>query len=403
MNGGGVSRRFFDDGEAWLLVSPGHAIAEQWITQHAPEMYAAWQASCEPADRDAAALQIEQRLGLLEPDPTTAPATSPATLAGHDSDGSNAQDDQPSRIEPRAGSITAQADAAPPPATLRTRVEEYEHAAARLGVVPLHDPARARLQLAHQAAGDQLRQALGRQAADHATRDLLHRLDVADLVADRPAIEAIHSARVVVAQLAPARVQSERYLGGDAAVAAEMTREHPAAALRADILLAIAAAGHDLVTARDMIARADFDPVRLAPALGGASEFYARHAPIIQAQLDREIRDHGHRDLASYLLTWRQPPETASLHDLEHAVTAHTIAQVIGELTGDGQDELRAAQRMWDRAVARTAAREPNPTPEPDRLEPSIDRRAEEPELELDWEIDDDIDNEYGGAEQEVR
>jgi hypothetical protein len=112
------------------------------------------------------------------------------------------------------------------------------------------DPRRAASHLNHQASGDALRQRLAAATAEAARDLLIWRLDAADLVADRGSIDAM--SRVSVG---PARGRGvERRSGERAAtvvterIQAEMAAEHQRAALRADVLLAVAAVGHDLAS-----------------------------------------------------------------------------------------------------------------------------------------------------------
>lgn len=371
----GISEVYAEEGQMWLRVSPGHAVSEQWLREQAADLYAEWWAAPGAAQRDRLALQIEHRLEELEGlEGSWRPAV-----------------DRMGRAAPR----TALAD----------RVAGYEASAERLGAIGLDDPARPAAHLAHQAAGDALRDELAASSSLDTTL-LARRLDAADLVADRPFIEAVagidvHVDRLAVAALSEAGGSVDRGLSADA-IRSEMSREDPHAALRADVLSAVTAAGHDPVQLRAEIEARGVDLQRMAPALVPASDFYARHASAIEARLDREITAAGFDGLPSYVASWRTGrPATASLHDTEQALVEHVVGDVIASVDADGRD-VREAHRMWERAAHRAAIREWSAALERGDLELAVDSvDGPERQLELGLHIDDAVVDDRR-AEQEV-
>lgn len=208
----------------------------------------------------------------------------------------------------------------------------------------MNDPARAATHLAHPAEGDELRDQVAATPAGVPREMLERRLDAADLVADRPFIEAVSGLTVEVDRLAVAGAQATANLGADV-IRAEMAAEDPHAALRADVLSAVVAAGHDPAELRSQIEQHGVDLTRMAPALAPASDFYARHTPTIEARLDREITAGGFRDLPSYVAYWHWgQPATASLHDTAQALVEHVVGDVITSVDDGGRD-VRAAHR----------------------------------------------------------
>lgn len=61
-----VSRLYTEDGQTFLRVSAEHAISEDWLQTHTPELYQLWNSVTDPADRDALAKHIEDRFAFLE-------------------------------------------------------------------------------------------------------------------------------------------------------------------------------------------------------------------------------------------------------------------------------------------------------------------------------------------------
>lgn len=373
----GVSEVYAEEGELWLRVSPGHAVSERWLQERAPDLYAEWWAAPGAGVRDRLALQIEQRLEELE------------------SSGSWRQ--AVTRSREQTG-----------PSALAARVARYEDAAERLGAIALDDPGRNAAHRAHQIAGDEVRELLGGTPhGDH--RELLERrLDAADLVADRPFIEAVSGLTVEVDRLAAAALtdagaQATANLSPEV-IRAEMAAEDPHAALRADVLSAVVAAGHDPAELRREIELHGVDLSQMAPALVPASDFYARHTPAIEARLDREITAGGFRDLPSYVASWRVGrPATASLHDTEQALVDHVVGDVIASADDGGRD-VREAHRMWERAADRAAIREWSAALERGDLELGVEQlRGQEQQLELGLHVDVEYDADAGhDAEQEV-
>lgn len=373
----GVSEVYAEEGELWLRVSPGHAVSERWLQDRAPDLYAEWWAAPGAGARDRLALQIEQRLEELE------------------STGSWRQ--AVTRSQEQSG-----------PSAVADRVTRYEDAAERLGAITLDDPARAAAHRAHQVEGDELRE---RVAATPAVQDrelLERRLDAADLVADRPFIEAVSGLTVEVDRLAAAALtdagaQATANLSAEV-IRAEMAVEDPHAALRADVLSAVVAAGHDPAELRREIELHGVDLSQMAPALVPASDFYARHTPAIEARLDREITAGGFRDLPSYVASWQVGrPATASLHDTEQALVEHLVGDVIASADDGGRD-VREAHRMWERAADRAAIREWSAALERGDLELDVEQlRGPRQQLELGLHVDveHDVDAEHD-AEQEV-
>lgn len=166
----GVSEIYTEEGQRWLRVSPGHAVSEHWLQGNAADLYARWLATTRGEARDRIALQIERRLEDIE---------SPRNGA---------------RALERWGHRM-------PPAELAKRVAAYEDTADQLSTIALTDPNRRAAHLAHQLAGDELRAELT-DFTDRGMRDVLERrLDMADLVADRPLIEAVQRLEAQVDRL----------------------------------------------------------------------------------------------------------------------------------------------------------------------------------------------------------
>lgn len=233
---------------------------------------------------------------------------------------------------------------------------------------------------------------------------LLRRLDAADLVADRPFIEAmagLSADRLAVAALRAA-AQDERVAVPAARIQAEMTTEDPHGALRAEVLLAVEAAGHSPAELRAAATGRGVTVAQVAPALLPASDFYARHAPAIEARLDREIARGGVADLPSYIASWSSGrPAGSSLHETELAIVEHVVGGVIAETDAGGRD-LHDAHRMWQRAADRAALREWSDALERGDIELVAPRAAAaEQQLELGLPVDDEVDAGHD-AEQEV-
>ena len=126
--------------------------------------------------------------------------------------------------------------------------------------------------------------------------------------------------RLAIPALASSRSREPMAVSADA-VRAEMIAEHPQAALRADVLTAVAAAGYHGTALRGEVERNGVDLVQIAPALLPASDFYQRHTAAIDAMLDRKIAAGGFDGLPSYMAAWRHArPVTVSLHDTERAI-----------------------------------------------------------------------------------
>jgi hypothetical protein len=307
-----ASALYMEDDQLWMRVSPGHSVNADWIKEHAPDLFEQWRAAPGAAQRGRLALRIEQRLEEIE------------GIYGS----LRHAVDHPAGVKP----CTA----------LRDRVTNYENAAERLGAIALDNPDRAAAHLAHQKVGIVIRDEL----AANPTVDggvLAHRLDAADLVADRPLIEAVAGMdmlvdRLAVAALYEASAFGEPQLSADV-IRAEMVREDPQAALQADVLSAVTAAGHNPATLRTEIEARGVDLGRIAPALAPASDFYARHARAIDTRLDREITAGGYADLPSYVASWGAGwPATATLHDAERAIVEHVVGDVIASADTGGRD-----------------------------------------------------------------
>lgn len=368
----GVSEVYAEEGELWLRVSPGHAVSERWLQERAPDLYAEWWAAPGAGARDRLALQIEQRLEELE------------------STGSWRQ--AVTRSQEQTG-----------PSAVVDRVARYEYAAERLGAIALDDPAREAAHLAHQVEGDEVRELVAATPAGEDRELLERRLDAADLVADRPFIEAVSGLTVEVERLAAAALtdagaQAAANLSAEV-IRAEMAAEDPHAALSA-----VVAAGHDPAELRREIELHGVDLARMAPVLAPASDFYARHTPAIEGRLDREITAGGFRGLPSYVASWQWGrPATASLHGTEQALVEHVVGDVITSVDDGGRD-VREAHRMWERAADRAAIREWSAALERGDLELDMEQlREPEQQLELGLhrDIDDDVDAGHD-AEQEV-
>ncbi len=61
-----VSRLYTEDGQTFLKVNAEHAISEDWLQVHTPELYRLWRGVTDPADGDALAKHIEDRFAFLE-------------------------------------------------------------------------------------------------------------------------------------------------------------------------------------------------------------------------------------------------------------------------------------------------------------------------------------------------
>ena len=211
-----------------------------------------------------------------------------------------------------------------------------------------------------QVKGDELRSLLTAPAAGAVREELTRRLDAADVIADRPFIEAFNGVsvdRLAVDVLAGASGATMRPVGADK-VWAEMVADNPQAALRAEVLLAVSADGHDLAELQQTIRRDGVDLRAVSPALIPASDVYARHTVAIEAWIDREISSGGHRDLPSYVMSWtRNQPTSPSLHDTERALVEHVVESVVLAADANGGD-LHDAAIMWDRATTRAELRE---------------------------------------------
>ncbi|WAX58526.1 hypothetical protein M6B22_07110 [Jatrophihabitans cynanchi] len=371
---GGVSQVYTEEGESWLRVSPGHSISERWLQERAPDLYAQWWAAPSGAQRDQLAHVIEQRLDELEAAPTWRQA---ANAAGERAD-----------------------------SALVERVSRYEDQAERLGMIAIDDPTRPGEHLRFQHEGDRLRDELATAPIDAQPELLTRRLEAAELAADRPVLEAasgytVQVDRLAVGALAGNRSSEPMAVSADA-VRAEMIAEHPQAALRADVLTAVAAAGYDAPQLRGEVERHGVDLAQIAPALLPASDFNQRHAAAIDATLDREIAAGGFDGLPSYMAAWRHArPATMSLHDTERAIVEHVVAGVITSSDPGGAD-ARAADRMWQRAADRVALREWSAAHR--ELEAPVDR-VDGPERQLElglMHFDDAVAETGHDAEQEV-
>ncbi len=172
-----VSTLYNEEGQLWMRVSPGHSISERWIEERAPDLYARWWDAPSLGTRDQVARDIEKRLEDLEA------AESWEKMA-------------------------LRHEVETPPSPLAERVASYEAQAAQLGATPFADPGRTAAHLRHQAVGDALRDELAAAAAGAERHQLARRLDAADLVADRPFIEAV--SQMSVDRLAVARTKRWR-------------------------------------------------------------------------------------------------------------------------------------------------------------------------------------------------
>jgi hypothetical protein len=258
----GASGLYSEEGQMSLRVSPGHAISEQWLHECAPELYARWWDAPSLAARDEVALQIEKRLEELEA----------------------AESWEKLGLRHQAGT---------PRSTLADRVAGYEAEASRVGAIPLEDQVRRpAAHLADQASGDALGEQLAAAPAEAARDLLIRRLDAADLVADRPFIEAMSKVsvdRLAVAALSAA-AEDRRAVIVTERIQAEMIAEDRHAALRADVPLTVTAGGHDLGEVRELVSRHGVDLGEVAPALVPASDdIHARQTPAIEARPDCEI------------------------------------------------------------------------------------------------------------------
>ena len=397
-NGGGVSEIFAEEGELWLRVSPGHAVSEQWLRESAPDLYAEWWAAPGAGVRDRLALQIEDRLEELE----ATGGWRQAVALSQEQAGPTAIAWTQEQVGPPA--VAWSKDQAEPSA-VADRVAQYEDAAERLGAITFGDPGRAAAHREHQVEGDEVRDLVAATSAGVHRQLLERRLDAADLIADRPFIEAVSGIEVdrLAAALIDASEQTTTTLSAEA-IRAEMAAEDPHAALRADVLSAVVAAGHDPTELRREIELHGVDLARMAPTLAPASDFFARHKPAIEARLDREISMGGFQDLPSYAASWQSGrPATASLHDTERAVVEHVVGDVITSADDRGRD-VREAHRMWERAADRAAIRGWSDALENNNnLELDVHRiDGPERQLELELHADDAAAEDGRRAEQEV-
>jgi hypothetical protein len=202
----GVSTVYSEEGRLWMRVSPGHSISARWLEERAPDLYARWWDAPSLIARDQVARDIEKRLEDLET------AESWEKMA-----------------------LQYQAETARSP--LADRVARYEAEAAELGATSFDDPRRTAAHRSHQAVGDALRDELAAAPASEERDQLARRLDTADLVADRPFIEAVSQMSVDRLAVAALNAGAAAYSASVAPerVQAEMTAEDPHAALRADV------------------------------------------------------------------------------------------------------------------------------------------------------------------------
>lgn len=367
----GVSKLYSEEGQIWLQVSPGHSVSEGWLEERAPDLYAQWWAAPSLSARDQLALQIEDRLDALEPAESWELATR--------------------RYQQQT-----------PASPLADRVSAYERDAARLGELPFDDRRRSAGRAVFQRAGGMLRDDIAGEPAGQARELMRRRLDAADLIADRPFIEALAATsvdRLATAVLAESTIGSAPTVSPER-VLDEMIAEDPHAALRADVLLAVSAAGRELSELQEAIARHGVDLRAMAPDLVPASDFYARHAPAIEARLDREILAGGYADLPSYVAAWPQNrPLTRSLHDTEQALVEHVVGSIVLAANPDRSD-LHDATRMRERATDRAELREWSAAVERGELT-LLPSPAAGTRLELNLEVDHDVEPSYA-ADREV-
>ena len=326
----GVNRVYSEEGQLWMRVSAGHSVSEQWLEERAPDLAAQWWAAPSSTTRDRLALQIEQRLEELESAPSWA------------------------QMAERYRRTT------PAQHPVADRVAAYEQEAAHLGATTFDDPSRAQTRQVFRVEGDELRSLLTSPSAGALREELARRLDAADVIADRPFIEAFNGVsvdRLAVDVLTGASGATMGPVGAEK-VWAEMVADNPQAALRAEVLLAISAAGHELAELQQTIRRDGVDLRAVSPALIPASDVYARHTAAIEARLDHEISSGGHRDLPAYVMSWtRNQPTSTSLHDTERALVEHVVESVVLAADAKGGD-LHDAASMWDRAATRAELRE---------------------------------------------
>lgn len=61
-----ISRRFTENGQAFLQVTADHAISEDWLQANTPELYRIWCGAVNPVRRDAIARHIDARFARIE-------------------------------------------------------------------------------------------------------------------------------------------------------------------------------------------------------------------------------------------------------------------------------------------------------------------------------------------------
>lgn len=62
----GVSKLIVDDSQILLRVTRDHAISEDWLTEHEPDLYTAWRTAGTPGRRDEIADHLEHRFAATE-------------------------------------------------------------------------------------------------------------------------------------------------------------------------------------------------------------------------------------------------------------------------------------------------------------------------------------------------
>lgn len=67
----GVSRLVVEDGQRLLRTSREHAISEDWLLEHAPDLFAAGRTATPAPRRDAIAAAIDRRFDAVETSPLT--------------------------------------------------------------------------------------------------------------------------------------------------------------------------------------------------------------------------------------------------------------------------------------------------------------------------------------------
>ena len=168
-------------------------------------------------------------------------------------------------------------------------------------------------------------------------------------------------------------------------ICAEMVREDPERALRAEVVLALTA-GHsgDVRGAVQTIRRRGVDPQADTPTLLPAAGFVNRHRAVLDSRIEQEMRERGYTGRLNYLAAMRldraverhsaEAPHAVrdletvlrdwtryagpDLPDTDHNLLRYAVEQTVEAIDGVAVRELRAAYSMYERAQDRVLVAE---------------------------------------------